>query len=404
MAQIDSSERVALGYVTAFAGEKEVALTRSTSSRPLSPGVPAALHQDIRFCTTPSGVTLAHASLGAGPPLVKVANWLTHLEFDLASPVWRPWLERFSRHFSLVRYDQRGCGLSDRDVRELSLAAWIEDLETVINDLGLERFPLFAMSQGAAVAVAYAVKHPERVSHLVILGGYARGKAHRNLDPAMREEAEMLVRLVGLGWGQDTPAFRQLFSSLLAPGGGPEHFAALNELARESTSPGTAARIMRAFDEVTVEALAPQVRAPTLVLHARGDARVPFAEGRHLAALVPGAHFVPLASSNHVLLEGEPAWDAFFAEMLVFLGATPEQSIATAPAPAPVLADLTPRERDVLGQLACGRRNKEIARALGLSPKTVRNYTSSLLGKLGLRSRGEATALARASGLGDETS
>lgn len=276
--------------------------------------------QQIRFCTSTDGVSIAYATFGSGPPLVKAANWLNHLEFDFNSPVWQHWLRDLSRSHTLVRYDQRGCGLSDWDVEDFSLDSWVRDLEAVVEALKLDRFPLIGISQGGCIAVTYAVRHPEKVSHLILYGCYGRGRLHRGLSEPELEERELMIRLAKVGWGQENPAFRQVFTSLFIPDGTQEHTNWFNELQRISTSPEIAVRIMKGFDDLNVSELASKVSMPTLVLHAKNDLRVPFAEGRLLASLIPGAQFVPLESRNHVLLEGEPAWRRFLNEVRTFLG------------------------------------------------------------------------------------
>ena len=276
--------------------------------------------QQIRFCTSSDGVGIAYATIGSGPPLVKAANWLSHLEVDGKSPVWRHWIRELSRHNTLVRYDERGCGLSDWNVEDFSLEAWVRDLEAVVDALQLERFPLLGISQGGSIAIAYATRHPERVSHLILYGSYVRGVSHRELSDQDRDERELLLRLIRVGWGKDHPAFRQVFTSLFIPDGTTEQMQWFNELQRVSATPETAARMCAGFFELDVRALAPQVRAPTLVLHGTGDMRVPFAEGRLVASLIPGARFVPIESRNHLILESEPGWPRFVGEVRSFLG------------------------------------------------------------------------------------
>ena len=342
--------------------------------------------QNLRFCTSADGTRIAIASIGSGPPLLRAAHWLSHVEHDLASPVWGPWLAELSRDHTYLRYDQRGCGLSDVDVEDFSLDAWVADLEAVVAASGLRRFPLIGMSQGGAVAIAYSVRHPEQVSHLVLIGAYARGAARRAVTADQRLEAETLVRLIRLGWGRDNAAFRNVFTNQFIPGGTPVQHAWWNELERVTATPENAARTLEAFHEVDVTALAQRLEVPTLVLHSRGDARVPFDEGRRLAALIPGARFVPLASDNHVLLAGEPAWSAFLAELRGFLRAGAADSLEGTASEAA----LTPAERDGLRGVAEGLDNGAIARRLGKSEKTVRNQVSSIFDKLGVRTRAEA--------------
>jgi pimeloyl-ACP methyl ester carboxylesterase/DNA-binding winged helix-turn-helix (wHTH) protein len=311
---------------------------RAPEERASGAGAPApALGQEIRFCAAADGVRIAYATSGAGPPLVRPANWLTHLEFDWESPVWRHWLRELSRDHTLVRYDERGCGLSDRDVADLSFEAWVRDLETVVDAMGLERFPLVALSQGCAVAVTYAARHPERVTRLVLYGGYVQGAIARARTPEELEEARVVMQRMPLGWGQDNPAFRLFFAARFIPEGTPEQTRWFADLQRITTTPEIAVRLRSTASMIDVTELAPHVRAPTLVLHATGDAVVPFDQGRLLAALVPGARFVPLESRNHILLEREPAWPRFTDEIRRFLAEGDGAGAGARPAPAPPL-------------------------------------------------------------------
>jgi pimeloyl-ACP methyl ester carboxylesterase/DNA-binding CsgD family transcriptional regulator len=345
--------------------------------------------QRIRFCTTDDGVRIAYAVCGHGPALVKTAHWLSHVEYDWDSPVWRPWLRFLSRHRTFVRYDPRGCGLSDRDVDDVSQDGWMRDLEAVVRDAGLTRYELLGMSQGGPVAIQHARRAPHAVTRLVLYGAYARGRLHRGLPPAEKVAGDALPHLIRTGWGRANPAFRQLFTSLFLPGGSAEQVAWFNELQRRSATPETAARIVAACDDLDVTEAASELRLPTLVLHARGDARVPVDEGRLLAALIPDAAFVELDSENHVLLEEEAAWATFRQRLAAFLELPPEADTRSAARPR---AELTARERDVLALVAEGLENKAIARRLGLAPKTVRNYVSNVLSKVGAATRTEAAA------------
>lgn len=356
------------------------------------------MEQEIRFCATANGAHIAYATVGQGPPLVKAANYLTHLEHDWRSPVWRHWMVELARHHTLVRYDERGCGLSDWDVEEFSTEAWVQDLEAVVDAAGLKRFPLLGVSQGAAVAVVYAVRHPEKVTHLILYGGYARGRFHRDLSREEVVEAETLINVIRVGWGQENPAFRQLFTTMLMPEGSDEQIRWLNELARVSTTPWNAATMERAFYHIDVREMARRVTTPTLVLHARDDAAIPFEEGRLLAGLIPQARFVPLQSKNHILLPDEPAWTRFLAEVRAFLGVVGPERVSTEGGdPFP---ELTPREREVLELMAQGYSNSEIADALVITPKTVRNYVTRIYNKLEVDHRAQAIVLAREAGLG----
>jgi len=343
----------------------------------------ASARQEIRFCTSPDGVRLAFATAGKGPPLVVAASWITHLEYVWQSPVWRGWLERMTRHHTLVRYDSRGCGLSDWDA-PLSFDAWVQDLETVVNAAGLERFPLIGMSQGAPVAMAFAVRHPERVSRLVLAGSYAQGFLKRDASPHQQELAETMRSLIELGWGKENPAFRQFFTTQFIPDGTPEQHQWFNELARVSSSPEIAARFFSVLSGIDVSGLAPRVACPTLVLHSRRDERVPFEQGRMVASLIPGARFVPFERRNHLLLETEPAYERWFEEVNGFLAGDGAAAAGTA-----ALEGLTARERELVELIAQGLDNAQIAARLALSEKTVRNHITSIFAKLQVETRAQ---------------
>jgi pimeloyl-ACP methyl ester carboxylesterase/DNA-binding CsgD family transcriptional regulator len=324
---------------------------------------------------------------GSGPPLVRTATWLTHLDFDWESPVWRHWLAGLADGHTVLRYDERGCGLSDRDVEDLSLGARVADLEAVIDAAGLERFALLGMSQSGPVAIAYAARHPERVSHLILFATYARGRLRRDPSPSAREQAQLMVSLIRMGWGQGEPAFRRLFTTLFIPDASAEQMEWFDDLQRVTTDPETAVRIRHArnHDDVTREAV--RIVSPTLVLHARDDALAPFSEGRLLATLIPGARFVPLESRNHILLADEPAWERFRAELAAFLGSAET-------APRDDLGELSGRELDVLALVAEGLSNEVIAARLYLSVRTVERHLSNTYAKL--RVSGKAARAAAA--------
>lgn len=358
------------------------------------------MRQEIRFCRTADGVRIAYATSGSGPPLVRTANWLTHLELDADSPLWGHWLEELSRRHTLVRYDPRGSGLSDREVDELSLDAWVRDLEAVVDALELTSFPLMGLCQGGAVAVAYAARHPQRVSRLILYDSYPRGAFLLPRGSVEREEAQVLMRLIEIGWGRRSPAFRQTFCSLLAPEASADQLGWLQELQRRSTSPANAARFWHSFHHFDVRPEIPRVRAPSLVFHVRGDAMVPFSAGRRLAAALPDARFVPLEGSNHILLRDEPGWQRLVDELRAFLAALDSAEPAAPAGAADVFAELTPRERQVLDEIASGRSNREIAERLGIRPKTVRNHINRIFSKLGVSHRAEAIVRAREAGLG----
>ena len=284
-------------------------------------GVPApapGAAQRTFFCKAPDGARLAYARFGEGPPIVKAANWLSHLELDWNGELSRRWLEMLGRGRCLVRYDARGNGLSDWNPPGLSFEAFVSDLETVFDAAGIERAPVVGLSQGAAVATAYAARHPERVSGLILIGGCARGwrvKQH----PRLTEQVEAMIVLMRMGWGGRNAAFRQMFTSRFFPRASPELAEWWNELQRQTTTPENAANLLSALGDVDVRADLPRVRAPTLVLHAREDAVVPMKDGVELASGIAGARFVTLESGNHVLVPGEPAWHRLVAEVERFL-------------------------------------------------------------------------------------
>ena len=293
-----------------FVGDVKNASAPWPAAAPSQP----TLNQEVHFCTASDGVRIAYALAGQGPPLVKAANWLNHLEYDWQSPIWSHLLHEFAARHQLIRYDERGNGLSDWDVPDISFEAFIRDLESVVDAARLKRFALLGISQGCAVSIVYAIRHPERVTHLVLYGGFARGRTRR--DP---EHARTLFSIVEQGWGKENPAHRQFFTSLFFPDGTPEQMQWFNDLQRMTTSTENALRIMRATGELDISDLLSQVKVPTLVLHCRNDAWVTFDEGRRLAAGIPGAKFVTLESRNHLVLESEPAWGKFASEITAFL-------------------------------------------------------------------------------------
>jgi pimeloyl-ACP methyl ester carboxylesterase len=273
--------------------------------------------QEIRYCRAPDGVRLAYAISGSGPSLVKTANWMNHLQYDWESPIWRHFLTQLSADNRLVRYDARGNGLSDWDVPRLSLDAWVSDLETVVDDAGLDRFPLLGYSQGCAISIAYAVRHPERVSHLILYGGFARAAVRKG--PEGKEKIKAMATLARSDWGADSPALRQMFATQLLPDAGKTQIDALSELEERAISASSAARYLEAIADLDVADKLGQLRVPTIVLHVRGDVFVPFEAGRKMAEHIPGARFVALEGRNHVLLEDDPASARFFEEVRLFL-------------------------------------------------------------------------------------
>lgn len=344
--------------------------------------------QHVRYVTTADGVRLAWADAGAGHAVVKAANWLSHLEYEWESPVWRHWLRYFSGHGRLVRYDERGTGLSAWRDAALSLDDWAGDLAAVIEAARPDGpFTLLGISQGAATCVRYAVDHPHRVARLVLYGGYTRGAAYRGTDDD-KAAYRAMVDLARVAWRHDNPAFRQVFTSRFIPGGTPEQVQWFNDLSRVSAPGAVVAALFEARASVDVTALLGQVRVPTLVLHAGDDEVIPIDEGRRLAAGIPGAEFVELDSRNHILLEDEPAWTRFRDAVAAFC-APPAAGQASA------FAALSSREREVLALITEGLSNAEIAGRLAISEKTVRNHASNVFDKLGVWSRAQAIVFAR---------
>jgi pimeloyl-ACP methyl ester carboxylesterase/DNA-binding CsgD family transcriptional regulator len=345
--------------------------------------------QRIRYVRTTDGIQLAWAEAGTGPVLIKASNWLTHLEYEWESPVWRHWIRFFSDHFRFVRYDERGCGMTDLNVGDLSLERWVEDLEAVVAAADPPGpFALLGISQGGPICVAYAVKHPERVSHLILYGAYPRGVFRRH-DPDRESFYRAMIDLVRLEWGNDNPTFRQVFTSRFIPGGTDEQLEWFNDLCRKTLTADVAAQLLESRGTLDVTALLDQVRTPTLVLHARGDVVAPISEGHILAAGIPGAQFVELDSKNHILLENEPAWERFCDEVLEFM----ELKRPTG-AEDHAFASLTLREREVLALMTEGLSNAQIAERLSISEKTVRNHVSNLFDKLGVWTRAQAIVFA----------
>lgn len=344
------------------------------------------LSQSIKFCTSADGTRIATASCGEGPVILRAAHWLSHVDYDLESPVWRPWLHALSARNRFVRYDPRGCGLSERHVADLSVDAWHADLEAVAASIQEPRFVLLGLSQGGALAIAYALKHPERVSHLVLVNAYALGSRARAQSDAELLEAETLVNFIRIGWGRDNPAFCQFFTNLFIPDGKPEQHRWWGDLERETASADVAAQLLWQMQGIDVLELAARLSVPTLIAHSRGDMRVPFEEGLRLAATIPGAHFLPLESKNHVLLPDESAWAVFHAELAAFLG----QNGGAHQHRAVRDAGLTPAEMAILDLVAEGLDNRSIAGRLGNSEKTVRNQLSVIFSKLGVHSRSQA--------------
>jgi pimeloyl-ACP methyl ester carboxylesterase/DNA-binding CsgD family transcriptional regulator len=348
---------------------------------------------EIRFGRSADGVRIAFARYGDGPPLLLNSCWVSQLEYDLQSPVWRHFLEGLAEMATVYRYDERGFGLSDWDVPDFSFESRVRDLEAVVEASGVEKFALLGMAQGGAVAIAYAHRHPERVSRLVLLGAYASiSEEDRELDSA-------LSRLIEVGWGRPEHRFRRVFTDMFMPGATEEQMRWMDELMRRTTSPQNAVKWRESRSHIDVSSLLPELTMPTLVLHARGDQVNPFVCGREIAAAVPGARFVTLESDNHVLLEDDPASDVFFTEIRQFLEPDAARGAPVPPShldPSAVVAleSLTPRERDVLALVAAGRDNAVIAEQLSLSVRTVERHLQTIYRKLELTGSAQRTAAA----------
>jgi pimeloyl-ACP methyl ester carboxylesterase/DNA-binding CsgD family transcriptional regulator len=348
------------------------------------------MRQSIRIIRSADETMIAWADAGSGPALVKASNWLTHLEHDLVSPVWKHWTIFFAEHFRFIRYDERGCGMSDWNPVQLSLEKSYDDLEAVLAAAAPQKpFVLLGVSQGGFAAIRYAVSHPENVSHLVLYGVYVQGRARQN-NPEIMQQYQALIALTRLGWGKDNPVYRQLFTSRFIPGASDEQIRWFNDLCKVTTTPETAARIMESRQNFDICHSLPEIRVPTLVLHARADEAVSPAQGRLAASLIPGAAFVELESRNHILLESEPAWARFKREVLTFTGRPAEGVRGSG-----VFAALSPREKEILARIAEGCSNVEIGKQLFISDKTVRNHVTHILEKLGVRSRAQAIVLAK---------
>jgi pimeloyl-ACP methyl ester carboxylesterase len=338
-----------------------------------------------RFTRTRDGLALAWMRSGTGQPLVKAAAWLTHLEHDAQSPIWSHWVSFLEGHFDYLRYDERGCGLSDRTTGTLDEPTWTDDLFRVVEAAEIPKpFALLAMSQGAGAAVSYAARYPENVSHLILVGGYARG-VHARDNPEAARLYDAIVDVFEMGWDSSNQAFRDVFTKRFVPDGDPEKIRWFGELCQRTTTPEVGAALLRARGRMDASDALAGVTCPTLILHAEGDHVVPLDEGRFLASRIPNASLVVLPSHNHILQADEPAWQMFCDEVLKFLG---EDGLEPG-----VL--LTAREREILAGICRAQSNKDIARSLGISDKTVRNQVTGIFAKLGVASRQEAILKAR---------
>ena len=274
--------------------------------------------QTATFCKTKDGINLAVATAGRGAVVVRAAHWPTNIEYDWHSPITGPLLQRLAERYCLVRYDGRGTGLSDLDVTSLSLQTSVSDLEAVVHAQALERFALLGISGGAATSIAYAVRHPHRVSKLVLFGGYALGRNKRGSTQDV-DEAKAFLTMARGGWVEDRALYARAFFSFWLPTGSPEEMQSFIDLQRVSVSGANTLKVRMAVDDIDVNELLAKVVTPTLVFHCINDKLVPFDLGRRLAASIHNARFVALDSANHALLRREPAWEIFAAEMEEFL-------------------------------------------------------------------------------------
>ena len=357
----------------------------------------SAVRQSIHFATSFDGTRIAWAVAGKGPALVRAPTWLSHVEYDWQSPMSRHWITEFTSRHTLTRIDPRGVGMSDWEVEELTLDAIVKDVEAAVDAAGLDSFALVGNSFGAAVAIAYAARHPQRVNRLFLWGSYCRGALRRgDPSPEQLERAQMLRKLAEIGWGSDESTFRQVFASLLVPGATKEQWRWFTDKMRLCCTGRNAARFLAMMEQVDVQELARQVRCPTLVLHSRHETRNPYDEGKRTAALIPNAEFVSLDSVNHILLPDEPAWQQLVAEFRRF--------VPGGPAGGGAFDELTGRERQVLELIARGLDNDEIALMLRLSAKTVGNHITHIFAKAGIGSRAQAIVRARDAGYGQPPS
>jgi len=360
------------------------------------------MNQNIRFCTTLDGVQLAYAVSGDGPPLVMSATWLTHLEHQWRSLAWRPWLDAFTSEYKVLRHDSRGCGLSDRTTKNLSFETWVRDLECVVDAADFRRFALVGTCWGGPIAIEYAVRHPERVSRLILYGTYARGVLQRHpLRPDAAERARVWNDCTRLGWGQEDHAFVRIWASNFQPGGSLDHIRSWCDQQHAATSAETALQLFAVGRKTDVREAARKIKCPVLIVHPERDRSVPIEEGRLLASLIPHCRFVQLDSENHMPLADEPAWSQLVAQVRGFLA---EPDFVRGSGCNPLRFDeLTLRERAVLEGIAEGLNNSQIATSLRLSEKTVRNHITRVFDKLCVEQRCQAIVLAREAGLGRGT-
>ena len=353
-----------------------------------------ALTQQIRFCTSCDGTRIAYAVCGSGPPLLWAPHWVHHLDHDWDSLVWRPWLDLLTRAHTVVCYDGRGCGLSDRNLVEFSDEFLADDFQAVVDAAGFPKVSVVGVGNGALAAAAFAARRPDQVSQLAIVGCNTRGRLAANPTSERVAEVRARLELFRLGWTADNSAYAQLFNALHFPGASREQALHLDELRRKTTTAETAVKLIEVFARVDLSETLPRIACPALVFASRGDLIVPFEDGRRAASLIPGARFVPLESANHILMADEPAWTTMARALADFL---PGRAVAPA---SKAMLELTAREREVLELVALGLNNEAIADRLRISEKTVRNHASIIFDKLQVSSRAEAVARARDAGMG----
>ena len=353
--------------------------------------------QQIRFCASRDGTRIAYATCGTGPALVWAPHWIHHLNLDWESPIWRPWLALLTQHYTVVRYDYRGCGLSDRQGLSFSLEKHVEDLEAVAEAAGFQSFTLVAQAGGGLVALAYAAKHPHKVYRLALYGCQARGRSVRGMPLEAAKESEALLKLIEFGWRNEGPAYGQFFVTLHMPDASAEKIRSACDLLRLTTSPENALELLRNFFNADVSELVSRISVDTLVLHAHEDPIIPLNEGRTLASLIPNAQFVSLESRNHILQEDEPAWRTLVGALTQFLSIPGENHARAA---FELGGQLTPRERQVLELIAQGHDNTTIGLRLGISERTARNHASLIFSKLAVNTRAQAIVRARDAGFG----
>ena len=353
-----------------------------------APGPASSDRQEIRFCRAGDGVRLAYAIHGSGPPLLVVSCWLGHLQYDWQSPVWRHFLDQLGELATVVRYDERGFGMSDWDISDFSVEARLGDLEAIVAAAGLERFALLGMSGGSSVAMAYAMAHPERVSRLILYGTVCGEPVTWSQDEWPEEETYR--SMIRIGWAKEDPEFRRVFTMRFIPDATEEQMRWFDDLQRMSTSPANAVASRIARQQVDIADELPSITAPTIVLQAVGDRSNSFENAVTVSSRIPGARLVPLQSRNHILLADEPAWGVFIDEVGAFM--EPDRRAHAERGPDRSAESLSARERDVLRLAAEGRTNDEIAAALGLSARTVERHLSNTYAKLGLGGRAARAA------------